>query len=504
MAVQPIKIAILAMGGEGGGVLADWVVALGEYNGYLAQTTSVPGVAQRTGATIYYVELYPQSQAEADGGEPVFALMPLPGDVDVVLASELMEAGRAVQRGLVTPDRTTLIASTHRVFSIAEKSALGDGRIDSNELLAHTGAAAKRFIRFDMAQAAEDAGSVISAVLFGALAGAGVLPFGRAQFAATIERGGVGVEPSLKAFAAAFSRAQHAGEGVPTPADVVTALVAAASVQPRHAGVRALVERVQREFPLSARDLLLEGVRRSIDYQDLRYAALYLDRLAKICALPLHDNGRLARETARHLALWMSYEDTARVAALKTRASRFERVRDEVRVRADQVLAINEYMHPRLQEVCETLPAGIGRWLMSSGWPRRWVERRTQKGRVIETSSLRGFLTLYLVAGMKRWRRSTLRFAQESERIEQWLQQIVQTAAHNPELAVEVAQCQRLVKGYGDTHERGLRNYETVIAALRRSATALAPATLRELRDAALADEHGDKLRATLALHALA
>ena len=67
-AAQPIKIAILAMGGEGGGVLADWIVDLGEHNGYIAQTTSVPGVAQRTGATIYYVELYPEAQAEADGG----------------------------------------------------------------------------------------------------------------------------------------------------------------------------------------------------------------------------------------------------------------------------------------------------------------------------------------------------------------------------------------------------------------------------------------------------
>src|SRR3982751_3985140 len=155
MSAQPIKIAILAMGGEGGGVLADWIVDLGEANGYLAQTTSVPGVAQRTGATIYYVELFPQAQADADGAEPVFALMPLPGDVDVVLASELMECGRAVQRGLVTPDRTTLIASTHRVYSIAEKTALGDGRVDADSLLLHAQQAAQRFVRFDMAQAAE-------------------------------------------------------------------------------------------------------------------------------------------------------------------------------------------------------------------------------------------------------------------------------------------------------------------------------------------------------------
>ena len=68
--------------------------------------------------------------------------------------------------------------------------------------------------------------------------------------------------------------------------------------------------------------------------------------------------------------------------------------------------------------------------------------------------------------------------------------------AAQPALAVEVAQCQRLVKGYSDTHERGVRNYETVMAAVQRAGARLAPATLRELRDAALADEHGNKLRA--------
>ncbi|MEJ8810933.1 indolepyruvate oxidoreductase subunit beta family protein [Variovorax ureilyticus] len=494
---QPIKVAILAMGGEGGGVLADWIVDMGEASGYVAQTTSVPGVAQRTGATIYYVELFPQAQADAAGGKPVLALMPLPGDVDVVLASELMEAGRAVQRGLVTSDRTTLIASTHRVYSIAEKSAMGDGRVDSNELLGHAERAAKRFIRFDMAQAAEASGSVISAVLFGALCGAGVLPFSRAQFEATIERGGVGVKPSLKAFGAAFARAQGEAEAThaapPTPAP-----------QPRHPAVRALVERVQRDFPDPVQQVLLEGVRRLIDYQDVDYAGLYLDRVAAVAALPANDGGKLLRETARHLALWMSYEDTARVAALKTRSTRFDRVRGEARVQQGQVLAINEFMHPRLQEICETLPAGFGRWLMNSTGPRKLVERMTQKGRVIQTSSLRGYLMLRTVAGMKRWRRSTIRYADENRRIEEWLARIAETAARNPELAVEVAQCQRLVKGYSDTHERGLRNYDTVMAALQRAGAAIAPATLRELRDAALADEHGHKLRAALAQHALA
>jgi indolepyruvate ferredoxin oxidoreductase beta subunit len=491
---QPIKIAILAMGGEGGGVLADWIVDLGERNGYQAQSTSVPGVAQRTGATIYYVELFSRARAQDDDGAPVLALMPLPGDVDVVLASELMEAGRAVQRGLVTTERTTLITSTHRVYSIAEKSAMGDGRVDAVDLLAHAKGAARRFVGFDMAQTAQDSGSVISAVLFGALAGTGVLPFGRAQFESTVERGDVGVRASLKAFATAFARTQDG------PADTTTGPARAGppAPQPSHPRVRALVERVQHEFAASLQALTLEGVRRLIDYQDPDYAALYLDRMRAVCALPCRDEDQLASAVARHLALWMSYEDTVRVADLKTRAARFQRVRDEVGAQHDQLLAINEYMHPRFQEICETLPVAWGRWLQRSGWPRRLITRFTSKGRVVTTSSLGGFVLLYLVAGLRRWRRASLRYAQENQRITHWLQQIQTSAAYSPALALEIALCQRLVKGYSDTHERGVRNYDTLMDVVRRGGATLAPATLRELREAALADEHGHKLHSLL------
>ena len=496
--MQPLKIAIMAMGGEGGGVLADWIVDLGEHNGYIAQTTSVPGVAQRTGATIYYVELFPRARAEADGGRPVLALMPLPGDVDVVLASELMEAGRAVQRGLVTSDRTTLLASTHRVYSIAEKSAMGDGRVDSTQLLAHAQRAARRFVRFDMAKAAEESGSVISAVLFGALAGTGVLPFSRAQFEATIERGGVGVKPSLRAFGGAFERARMEGE----PAQEAAAL-SQREPAPTHPAVRALVERVRKDFAAPLQPTLLEGVRRLIDYQDTDYAATYLDRVQAVQAIKVDDGGRLSEAVARHLALWMSYEDTARVASLKTRATRFERVRGESGANDDQLVAINEYMHPLLQEICETLPGGLGRWLMNSGAPRRLVDRMTKKGRVVRTSSLRGYLMLRCVAAASRWRRSTTRFAEENSLMEQWLARIAEAAAFNPALALEIAQCQRLVKGYSDTHERGKRNYQLLMDAAKKAGPTLAPATLRELRDAALADEHGKQLRAKLTQYAL-
>lgn len=501
MQIKPIKIAILAMGGEGGGVLADWIVNLGEHNGYYAQTTSVPGVAQRTGATIYYVELFPHSAAP-EGKRPVLALMPMPGDVDVVLASELMEAGRAVQRGLVTDDRTTLIASTHRVYSIAEKSAMGDGRVDSDALIAHATQAARRFVHFNMEKAAEESGSVISAVMFGALASTGVLPFSRTQFEQTVERGGVGVKPSLKAFAAAYDRVAQGDAGQD---DEAKPAVPVSQLKPRAPEAAKLVERVMAEIPEGAQQIVIEGVRRVLDYQDAGYAHLYLDRLKQLRQYARSDDVVLIRETGRYLALWMSYEDAIRVAELKTRATRFDRVRTEVRAASDQIVAINEYMHPRVEEITEILPlTGLAQWLLRPTWGNKLLRSKTKSGRVIQTSSVRGFIPLYLLSGLKRWRRRTLRYQAEQQRIEAWLKAIQQAADDHPALALEIAQCQRLVKGYGDTHARGLRNYHTVMEALTRHPSVVSPALLGALRDAALADEHGKKLDEALQQYALA
>src|SRR6266566_3196022 len=238
--VRPITVAVVALGGEGGGVLADWIVDLAQHGGYLAQATSVPGVAQRTGATVYYVELFPKAQAA--GREPVLALLPMPGDVDVVLASELMEAARAVERGFVTPEKTLLIASTHRVFAMTEKIALADGREDAAALLAACRDAARELVAFDMAALADATGSVLSAVLFGALAGSGALPFPRPAFETAIRRGQVGVNSSLAAFAAGFEAAHSREAAVPA----ATALDRGARAAPP--AIRDLLDTAARDF----------------------------------------------------------------------------------------------------------------------------------------------------------------------------------------------------------------------------------------------------------------
>ena len=128
---QILKLAIMAVGGQGGGVLANWIDKLCRLQGYACQATSVAGVAQRTGATIYYIEMAPRSD-----GNPIFSLAPAAGDVDILIASEMMEVGRAIMRGFVTPDRTTLIGSTHRALAVSEKTIPGDGIAKSSEVYA--------------------------------------------------------------------------------------------------------------------------------------------------------------------------------------------------------------------------------------------------------------------------------------------------------------------------------------------------------------------------------
>jgi indolepyruvate ferredoxin oxidoreductase, beta subunit len=503
---RPIRLCIAALGGQGGGVLAEWLVEIAEAEGYLAQSTSVPGVAQRTGATIYYLEFFPRAAAERAGREPIMALMPVAGDVDCVLASELVEAGRAIQRGLVDPGRTTLIASSHRSYAIAEKSAMGQGAADSAGLIELARSQAKRLILFDMEAVAEEHHSVVSSVLLGALCGSGVLPFTRQAFEGAIAKSGISVATNLAAFSDACERAGRGDTAAAAPPDAAAGLCAAIPAQARSPQLQPLLDRVRR-LPQAVQALALEGARRAIDYQDPAYAALYLSRLERISALDDGSRSRnegsseraLTAAVARSLALWMTFEDTLRVADLKTRAARFSRVRAEVRAAPQQLVGITEFMKPRLAEIAGTLPAALGAWVLRSPRLSRWLGRATS-GRHIRTHTVSGFLLLHVLGGLRRWRRGTLRYRQENARIEDWLARIERLApAHYP-LAVELARAQRLIKGYGETHERGWSNFGKLLSRLDELAARPDGASfLARLHEAALADEEGAALARELA-----
>lgn len=496
--LRVIKLAILAIGGQGGGVVTDWIVATAERNGWVAQSTSVPGVAQRTGATIYYVEM-----AESDGRAPVLALSPSQGDIDVVVAAELMEAGRAVQRGFVTPDRTTLITSSHRSFGVIEKTAPGDGIGDADAVTAVLKVAAQRLLIADMEKMALEAGTVISSSLFGALAGSGTLPFPRESFEETIRESGKGVSASLKAFASGFEAVQDGRAPAAPTASVSPAPMADAGLSGPSDLVDAytrLTARIDTEFAPPVRPMLRAGLEKVVDYQDIEYGADYLDRVAGIARLddPAGEHD-LTVAAAKYVANAMAYDDVIRVADLKTRTARFERVRAESRATDEQVLTITEYMHPRGEEVCGMLPARLGAAVEARPKLLAWLDRRVNKGRRVRTDTIRWFVMLYALGGMRRYRRSLLRHRHETAHLEAWLDQVRATLPRNYPLAVEILKCRRLIKGYSDTHARGVSKYDRVLSAVPLLIDREDGADwLRRLREVALKDEDGIGLDGTL------
>ena len=505
---KPITIAVLAMGGQGGGVLVDWIVQLAEGQGYIAQSTSVPGVAQRTGATIYYIELLARQHAETKGRDPVLALMPVPGEVDVVITSELMEAGRAMVRGLVTPDRTTLITSSHRDYATVEKVVPGNGIADAQAVFEAAVKHAKRFIHADMQALARESGSVISAVLFGALAGAEELPFEETAFEQTVRHAGVGVDASLRALQAGQLAARQPVRA-DAPPDPMHTEPRPLPVRAASADVEPLRARIERGFPPVAHAMLGAGLQRVIEFQDIAYGAEYLDRVADLHQHALRcgdsERGHMALiEAARWIAVAMAYDDVIRVADLKIRAERLERIRQEVGAPEGEVVGATEFFHPRLDEVCGLMPR---RWVERIERSRFWrgqLQRLIGDGKRVRTHTVRGHAMLSFLAGLRRWRRSSLRHEVEMAHLQAWLDEVKRLMAIDHALGLELIRCRRLVKGYSDTHARGTSKFDRLVQAARQLVgRPSAGSDLAALSAAALADSQGLQLQQRMALMGL-
>ncbi|HXG03629.1 MAG TPA: indolepyruvate oxidoreductase subunit beta family protein [Candidatus Binatia bacterium] len=454
------SILIPAVGGQGGGVLAEWLVEAGLEAGLASHGTSIPGVAQRTGSTTYYVEVF-EGPSEA---APAFSLYPIPGALDVLLAPEFMEVGRAIEAGFPSPERTTIVASTHRLYSIHEKMPTGRGLYPQADLEAAARAFSRRLVAFDALAVAREHGTEVNAVLLGALAATEALPIPPDAYRAAIRRRGVAVEENLRGFDVGLALVrglerpdQPATDGISTqirsPATVVGAGAVEASVSPPAGFAEALAA-----FPEGLRPLLAAALARLVDYQDERYARRYLERLEPFRA---RGDEALLRAVARPLAVWMTYEDAVRVADLKTRRSRFERIRAEVRA-GEAEIEVVDYLKPDLDELYGILPhrlvAPLARWA-----ERRWPHGRPTVGQHVKTTTVLGFLRLRLLAALRRWRPISYRARREHERMGRWLDAVRRCADWDRDLAVEVAQAAQLVKGYGEVRRRLIARFDDLL-----------------------------------------
>ena len=492
-APRPLSVLICALGGEGGGVLSDWLMEIARKAGYAAQATSIPGVAQRTGATTYFFELYPVPVTQLAGRKPVFSLNPIPSSLDVVIASELLEAARCASNGLPSSDRTVFITSTSRTFTTTERSAMGDGRLDSAALLALVQSVSRAHHAFDMQRVAAENATVVSAVMLGALAASGVLPIDRAVCEEVIREGGRGAQASLQGFAAAWQVIAQTNQHTEQAKHLINLIGDSEKNVAELAG-----------FPAPINDMLHLGLLRVQDYQGSAYGKLYLSRVRSLLdaehradADALHGM-QLTREVSRWLALWMSFDDIVRVADLKSRASRSQRVRREVGVKSGDVLAVYEHFKPGVPEIAGLLPKPLADRLLA------WDAQRVAEGREpwsmpikLASHTVLGALLLRLLATCKYIRPFSSRYAEEQALIEEWLTAVMSGLAEDWQLGYELALCGRLIKGYGETNHRGRDNLLHVIrhVANDQRTTAAARATaIRRAREAALTDEAGTQL----------
>jgi len=492
MRTEPTTVLIAALGGQGGGVLTEWIVHAARSEGLVAQATSTPGVSQRTGATSYYVEIAAAPRLGA--APPVLGLAPLPGRVDVLVCAELLEAARMLERGMSTPSRTTVVASTHRVYTTREKMSGADGRFATERIVDAVRALSRRATLFDMEAVRARHGSIISASLFGALAASGALPVSREACAGAIRAAGKGVRASLAAFDDAFALAQ-APQRPPAP----TAHAAAPTV-----ALPAKLSRAVAALPQPVAAIAAMGATELVAYQDAGYADTYVDRIARIvvaeshsaAASPRHD---VACEVARSLALWMRYDDLVRVAQSKARISRLARIREEAGARAGDVVRVHDLFRPGALELASILPVPIGAWIERRALAQR---ARPQAGRnsdriaghrlTLQTSSLSGALLLRALAALRPLRPHSLRFAREQRAIDDWLAAIEQALASDcADAALDVSRTARLRRGYGETLATGQASFERLLAAWRehtRIDSHAAAAALRERVAAELAE----------------
>lgn len=498
---RPVTVLISALGGEGGGVMTDWILSAAREQNLICQATSVPGVAQRTGATTYYLEIF-HEKLQPGKPEPVMALYPQAGDIDLMVATELAEAARACQHGFVTPNRTTLIASSHRFYLLDEKMGMADSRLDAEALENAARTMAHRVILGDFSRAARDAGTVINAVMLGAIAGSGILPITAEALERAIRGEGKAVDANLRGFAYGMSVAKgDVVELKPAPRKLAPATEAV----PAPTALERLRDRIVRDYPMPATEIVMEGAARTFDYQDEAYARLYLDRLDRIAAAERRADGDFSatREAGRYLALWMTYEDVIRVAQIKTRVGRIDHVRKGSGAKGEQPVIVTEFLKPGLDEFSSLLPAFIARPLLA--WADRTGRRdRFNVGLHIRTNTILGFAMLRMMAAFKPLRRRGYRYGEEQALIERWMVAIELAMPRDTAFAREIAETARLIKGYSDTHRRGTKNFRRLMETIvdpTLAATSAAPdtyanaaAALATARKAALADPEGDAL----------
>lgn len=245
---------------------------------------------------------------------------------------------------------------------------------------------------------------------------------------------------------------------------------------PLQKGFRRLAEEVVREWPVVLHATLIEAVFQMSDYQSVAYARRYLNQVEQILGLEPEGAGefKLTQSYAKTLAMRMTYEDAVRVATLKIKPGRLERIRRDMNVKPGQILHVVDYLKPDAAEIYGIFPnfmvspmlllgkvTGIGYYLEKKHFTLPQHPKIT---------TLTGYMTFRFLTWFKPFRMSSHRFHHEWKLIQEYTRQVTRYVRQDYELGLLIAESGRLVKGYGDTRRKMIkavdRYYANVIAPL--------------------------------------
>ncbi len=110
-------------------------------------------------------------------------------------------------------------------------------------------------------------------------------------------------------------------------------------------------------LPEPVREMARAGLQKVVDFQDTDYGAEYLGRLESLVSRDSAEKDyELSCEAAKYIANAMAYDDVIRVADLKTRSQRFDRIETEMQVKDGKLMHLTDYLHPRAEEIVGLLP----------------------------------------------------------------------------------------------------------------------------------------------------
>jgi indolepyruvate ferredoxin oxidoreductase beta subunit len=460
-------VYIAAVGGQGGALLTDWLLAAANQMRYQAHSVGIPGMSQRGGATSYYVEMAPEETAPGLD-DALLSPAPFLGEVDCLIGLEFLELGRAVQSGY-SSEKTVVVGSTHRDYTILEKMPSYDEPYDEANIKALVERLSRRQIVFDARALAKAEGLAerhVNAILLGAVAATGALPFREEAYRLAIKAVGVATDLNFRAFEAGLGYAlaglpaMPRQEG-PTPGGVGETLTAS-----QRAVHRSLMEKIPTGLNGELRSILDVAFARLIDYQNGTYARGYLDNVLALWERDQDPKGgfQLTRIYAQHLANLMSYEDPIRVAALKSDPRRFKHIETQHGVREGQTYRLGECFQPEIEELYGLLPAKLIHLLRPSKEESADTGRATSRRTLpvtIKTTSLLGMAILKGLAALKGLRPQSWRRRKEEAFQEIYTGHVTSLLSKSYELACLTAQAGGLIRGYGAVRRRTERLFHT-------------------------------------------